>query len=439
LDVFSPSNFPATNPEVIEATAKSGGGNLLHGLENLTEDTERELTHQEPVGTENFQVGKDVAITPGKVVYRNELVELIQYSPTTETVQAEPILFIPAWIMKYYILDLSPQNSLVKYLVDRGHTVFMVSWRNPSSDDAHLGMDDYRRLGVMRPIEAVTQIVGGQRIHAVGYCLGGTMLTIAAAAMARDGDDRLASVSLFATQTDFSEVGEISLFIDESQVTFLEDLMWEQGYLDAKRMSAAFQLLRSADLIWSRMVRDYLLGERRPMIDLMAWNQDATRMPYRMHSEYLRDLFINNELFEGKYQVEGSPIAISNIQVPLFVVSTEKDHVAPWHSVYKIHLQADAPLTFVLTNGGHNAGIISEPGHPRRHFRTATTHDGARYVDPETWVARTPVKEGSWWPEWEAWLSTKSSSEKVEGRTIAPERKTLPPLCEAPGTFVLGK
>ena len=439
LDFFSPSNFPVTNPEVIEATVDSAGGNLLHGLENLTEDMIRELAHEEPVGTENFRVGRDVAITPGKVVYRNELVELIQYSPNTDNVQAEPILFIPAWIMKYYILDLSPNNSVVKYLVDRGHTVFMVSWRNPTSDDAHLGMDDYQRLGVMLPVDVVTKIVGQRKIHAVGYCLGGTMLTIAAATMARDGDDRLASVSLFATQTDFSEVGEISLFIDESQVTFLEDLMWEQGYLDSKRMYAAFQLLRSADLIWSRMVRDYLLGERRPMIDLMAWNQDATRMPYRMHSEYLRDLFINNELFEGKYKVDGSPIAISNIQVPIFVVSTEKDHVAPWHSVYKIHLQADAPLTFVLTNGGHNAGIVSEPGHPRRHFRAATTNDGPPYTDPDVWFARTPAQQGSWWPEWEAWLSAKSSPETVEARTIPADRKTFPPLCEAPGAYVLGK
>jgi polyhydroxyalkanoate synthase len=439
LDLFSPSNFVATNPEVIEATAEQGGGNFLDGLQNLTEDVARELANQEPVGAEDFRVGKDVAVTPGKVVYRNDLVELIQYSPTTDKVQAEPILFIPAWIMKYYILDLSPHNSVVKYLVDRGHTVFMVSWRNPTWKDANLGMDDYRRLGVMLPLNVVSRIIPGRKIHAVGYCLGGTMLTIAAATMARDEDDRLASLTLFATQTDFSEVGEISLFIDESQVTFLEDLMWEQGYLDARRMSAAFQLLRSTDLIWSRMVRDYLLGNRRPMIDLMAWNQDTTRLPYRMHKEYLRHLFIDNELFEGKYEVEGSPVAISNINVPIFVVSTEKDHVAPWHSVYKIHLQADAPLTFVLTNGGHNAGIISEPGHDRRHYRVATSHDGRPYVDPDVWLARTPTIEGSWWPEWESWLSAQSSSDELGPRTITADRATFPPLCDAPGTYVLQK
>ncbi len=439
LDFFSPSNLAATNPEVIEATAEHAGLNFFRGLRNLTEDVARELAHREAAGAEDFRVGKDVAVSPGKVVYRNDLVELIQYSPTTEKVQAEPVLIIPAWIMKYYILDLSPHNSVVKYLVDRGHTVFMVSWRNPTSEDAHLGMEDYRRLGVMLPLDVVTKIVAGRKVHAVGYCLGGTMLTIAAATMARDGDDRLASVTLFATQTDFSEVGEISLFIDESQVTFLEDLMWEQGYLDAKRMSAAFQLLRSADLIWSRMVRDYLLGDRDPMIDLMAWNQDATRLPYRMHTEYLRHLFIDNELFEGKYKVEGSPVAISNIAVPIFVVSTEKDHVAPWRSVYKINLQADAPLTFVLTSGGHNAGIISEPGHPRRHYRVTTSEDGRPYVDPDVWFARTAAKEGSWWPEWESWLRARSSPEEVEPRSITADRTTFPPLCDAPGEYVLEK
>jgi polyhydroxyalkanoate synthase len=291
----------------------------------------------------------------------------------------------------------------------------------------------------MAPLDVVTTIVPDRKVHTVGYCLGGTLLTIAAASMGREGDQRLAGVTLFATQTDFSEAGEISLFIDESQVTFLEDLMWEQGYLDAKRMSAAFQLLRSADLIWSRMVRDYLLGERQPMIDLMAWNQDATRLPYRMHTEYLRDLFINNELFEGKYLVDGSPIAISNINVPIFVVSTEKDHVAPWRSVYKIHLQADAPLTFVLTNGGHNAGIISEPGHPRRHFRVSTTNDGVPFVDPDVWFARTPVKEGSWWPEWEGWLRERSGNEEVAARTIGATGETFPALGDAPGAYVLEK
>jgi polyhydroxyalkanoate synthase len=437
LDMFSPSNCPLTNPEVLKTTIEQNGANLGRGFFNCVEDVERELAHMEPSGTENFRVGDNVAVTPGKVVYRNQLVEVIQYEPTTETVHKEPILFIPAWIMKYYILDLSPHNSMVKYLVDRGHTVFMVSWKNPDAGDAYLGMSDYRRYGIMAPLDVVSTIVPTRKVHAVGYCLGGTLLSIAAAAMGRDGDDRLASVTLLATQTDFAEAGELTLFIDESQVAFLQDIMWDQGYLDTKQMAGAFQLLRSNDLIWSRMVRDYMLGDRRPLSDLMDWNADPTRMPFRMHSEYLERMFLKNELANGQYEVEGRPVSISNIRPPMFVVSTQKDHVAPWRSVYKIHLQADAPITFVLTSGGHNAGIISEPGHPRRHYRVATHGDAEPYLDPDTWFDTTPIKEGSWWPEWEFWLRTKSTPDLVEPPGVG--GNGYPFLCDAPGTYVLAK
>lgn len=437
LDVFSPSNFPLTNPEVLKVTYQEGGANLGRGLVNFVEDVERELANLEPKGTENFRIGEDVAVTPGKVVYRNQLIELIQYEPTTETVHREPILIIPAWIMKYYILDLSPHDSMVKYLVDRGHTVFMVSWKNPDASDAYLGMSDYRRLGIMAPLDVVSSIVPDCKVHAVGYCIGGTLLTIAAAAMGRNGDDRLASLTLFATETDFTDAGELTLFIDESQVAFLQDMMWDKGYLDTKQMTGAFYLLRSRDLIWSRMVRDYLLGDRRPPNDLMAWNADATRLPFRMHSEYLEWIYLRNQLANGEYKVDGRPVSISSIRPPLFVVSTEKDHVAPWKSVYKIHLQADAPITFVLTSGGHNAGIISEPGHPRRQYRISTHGDGATYRDPDTWYETTPVKQGSWWPEWQAWLESKSAPELVEPPTLGGNAFT--PLCDAPGTYVMVK
>ena len=435
LDIFSPSNFPLTNPEVLRHTARQGGANLVRGGVNLLEDLERSLSGKQPVGAEAYEPGRNVAITPGSVIYRNELIELIQYAPTTETVHAEPVLIVPAWIMKYYILDLSPQNSLIKHLVEQGFTVFAISWRNPGPEHRELGMADYRRLGVAAALDAVAAVVPDRKVHAVGYCLGGTLLAIAAAAMARDDKDRLKSLTLLAAQTDFTEPGELELFINESQLAFLEDMMWEQGFLDTKQMAGAFQLLRSNDLIWSRMVRNYLLGEREGMTDLMAWNADLTRMPFRMHSEYLRRLFLNNDLAEGRYRVDGRPVALTDIRVPIFAVGTQRDHVAPWRSVYKINLLADAAVTFLLTSGGHNAGIVSEPGHPRRRYQVAARKAQDRYVDPETWAAQTPSHEGSWWPEWMAWLARQSSPE-TPPPDMGAAGEGYAPLCDAPGTYV---
>jgi polyhydroxyalkanoate synthase len=424
------------NPEIMRATAKQGGINLVRGTQNFIEDWERAISCKKPVGADAFTVGKNLATTPGKVVFRNRLIELIQYTPTTEMVFAEPVLIIPAWIMKYYILDLSPHNSLVKYLVDKGHAVFMISWKNPGSEDRDLNMEDYRTLGVMDAIEAVSAIVSGQKIHAAGYCLGGTLLCIVAATMGRDSDDRLKSVTILAAESDFTEAGELMVFIDESQINYLENLMWDQGYLDAKQMAGAFQLLRSNDLIWSRLVHDYLLGQREPMIDLMAWNADTTRMPYRMHSEYLRKLFLNNDLAEGRYEVKGKPVAITDIRVPIFAVGTEKDHVAPWRSVYKIHLFADTDVTFVLTTGGHNAGVVSEPGHPHRSYQIGMKKETEKYVDPETWQALTPKHEDSWWPAWQDWLGRHSSS-RISMPSLGSSESGYPPLDDAPGTYVL--
>ena len=435
LDIMAPSNGILTNPVVLAKTIRDGGMNLVRGWQNWLEDWERQSGGHKPVGAENFVVGRDVAVTPGKVVFRNDLIELIQYSPATATVAAEPVLIVPAWIMKYYILDLSPANSLVRFLVERGHTVFIVSWKNPDENDRELGMDDYRKRGIGAALDAIGEIVPRRKVHAVGYCLGGTMLAITAAVMARDGDRRLASLSLFAAQVDFTEAGELTLFINDSQVAFLEDMMWAQGFLDGRQMAGAFQILRSNDLTWSRLVHDYLMGERAPLSDLMAWNADATRMPFRMHSEYLRKLFLENELAEGRYVADGKPVALGDLKLPMFVVGTEQDHVAPWRSVYKIHLYTQADVTFLLASGGHNAGIVSEPGHPGRTYRIGAPKTD-HYVDPDTWLATAATKPGSWWLEWAEWLGRHSSGARANAPADAGSAKHRP-LCDAPGTYVL--
>ena len=435
LDTMAPSNLPWANPDVLERTQREGGLNLWRGVQHAVQDFWRGANHQAPEGSEAFAVGRDLAVTPGKVVLRNHLIELIQYSPATTTVHAEPVLIVPAWIMKYYILDLSPHNSLVRWLVAQGHTVFCISWRNVTQEDRDLSLDDYRCLGVMAALDAVGAIVRQRKVHAVGYCLGGTLLAIAAAAMARAHDDRLASMSLLAAQTDFTEPGELQLFIDPAQVHMLDSMMWQRGYLTAEQMSGAFQMLQSNDLIWSRVVHDYLMGERAPMIDLMAWNADTTRMPYRMHSEYLHRLFLGNDLAAGRMLVDGHSIALQNILAPMFAVGTERDHVAPWQSVYKIHYLADTGVTFVLTNGGHNAGIVSEPGHAHRHFRMLAKAAADPCLSPEEWQAAAPVRDGSWWPAWQAWLVQHSSAKRV-----APPPRGItggPPLGDAPGSYVL--
>jgi polyhydroxyalkanoate synthase len=490
LDRFSPSNFVATNPVVRAEVARQGGTNLWQGGLNAFDDWQRAATGRKPVGAEAFEVGSSVAVTPGKVVFRNRLIELIQYTPTESTfarsrvdsppsmssrrrpgssfasapsipalagatgargadgagrrpagtqprVYPQPVLIVPAWIMKYYILDLSPHNSLIRWLVAQGHTVFAISWKNPdpASDprDRDLGMTDYRELGVMAALDEVSAICAQARVHLVGYCLGGTLAATAAAQMARDHDDRLASLSLLAAQTDFEDPGEISLFIDDSQVTFLEDAMRDKGVLDAKKMAGAFQMLRSNDLIWSYRLNNYLLGKRQPMNDLTAWNADATRLPYRMHSEYLRQFFLENQLAHGRYQVQGRPVALTDIRVPVFGIGALTDHIAPWRSVYKIHILTDTDVTFALTSGGHNSGIVSEPGHAHRSYQVLHRRSGEPHLDPDAWLQAAPRREGSWWLAWQAWLAQHSSAR------VAPPpmgRAGRSALADAPGSYV---
>ncbi|MDP9927958.1 PHA/PHB synthase family protein [Variovorax paradoxus] len=438
LELLSPANCAISNPQVLQKIAATGGGSLASGAMHWIEDASRLAFGLPPAEAGSFRPGHEIALTPGKVILRNELIELIQYTPATPSVHAEPVLIVSAWIMKYYVLDLSPHNSLIRYLVASGHTVFAISWRNPKTADADLGMADYLRLGVMASLDAVGAVGPGRRVHAVGYCLGGTLMAIAAAAMARDNDDRLATLTLLAAQTDFTEPGELGLFIDESQLAFLEDIMSRQGYLSAEQMAAAFQALRPGELLWAPMVRSYLLGERLPMTDLTAWNADGTRMPYRMHADYLRSLFLDNALAAGRYLVDGRPVSLNDIDVPVFALGTLTDHVAPWRSVYKIHLLCDADITFVLTEGGHNGGILSEPGHPHRSHRLLKRTKNAPYAAADEFLERSPEMAGSWWPCFQQWLAGHSGPRRRPPSMGSP-RHGHPPIGDAPGIYVLSR
>ena len=457
LDALSPSNWPATNAEVQQRARETGGQNLRDGFQNFTADLKKQQgsgsdANPETLEPLTFEVGKDVAITPGKVVFRNHLIELIQYTPTTDKVYPEPLLIVPSCIMKYYILDLSPSNSMVRYLVGQGYTVFIVSWRNPDASDRDLGMQDYLRLGVMDAMAAIKERTKAPRIHALGYCLGGTFLAMVAAALGHEtraahqkapqrrredssGLDKLpalASVTLLAAQTDFSEPGEMGVFIDDDQIQALRQEMERKGYFSGKAMAGSFQFLNSRDLVWSRSTRRYLLGQDEVDFDLMSWNADVTRLPARMHSEYLSSLFLNNALATGHYRVGGVGVALMDIHAPMLVVGTTRDHVSPWRSVYKIHLQTDTHVTFILAAGGHNAGIVSEPGRPRRSYQIAATEDGHGWTGPDEWEANAPVREGSWWEAMDEWLKARS------GKPVAPpaiDPATV--LCDAPGEYVM--
>ena len=454
MDTFTPSNWLLTNPEALNKAQETQGQSLLQGYQHFSEDLRKAETARstpdvlEPL---TFEVGKDVAITPGKVVYRNHLIELIQYTPTTDKVYPEPLLIVPSCIMKYYILDLSQSNSMVKYLVGQGYTVFIISWRNPDASDRDLGMQDYLQMGVMDALAAVKERAGAPRVHALGYCLGGTFLSIVAAAMGRHTrmaqnqtagrrvEDRsmerlpeLASVTLLAAQTDFSEPGEMGVFIDDEQLKTLRQQMDLKGYLSGSAMAGSFQFLNMRELVFTRNTRRYLLGQEEADFDLMSWNSDLTRLPARMHSEYLSSLFLNNALATGKYRVAGQGIALMDIHAPMLVVGTTRDHVSPWRSVYKIHLQTDTHVTFVLAAGGHNAGIVSEPGRPRRSYQINSIEDNQGWVEPDEWLASAPTRQGSWWEAMDAWLKERS------GKPVAPP--AIDPahvLCDAPGEYVM--
>ena len=438
LEAASPANHLMANPELLELTRAQSGQNLVHGFKNWLQDIDGMLTSKAPTGSAEFKVGEAVAVTPGKVVYRNELIEVIQYGATTPSVHAEPILIVPAWIMKYYILDLSPRNSLVRFLVDKGHTVFMISWKNPIAADRNLGMDDYHNKGIRDALSAVGAIVPNVKIHAVGYCIGGTLLSIAAAKLAGEGKQVLASMTLFAAQTDFSEPGELSLFISPSQLSMLEAVMNKAGVLSSDKMGASFALLRAKDLLWTPAINTYLKGNREKLNDLMAWNSDGTRMPWRMHSEYLKQLYLQNDLAGGRFRVNGEAINLAAITLPMFVLGTETDHVAPWKSSYKTRaLTRSTDYTFVLTSGGHNGGIVCGPVNPKRRYRELTWKTAQDALDPDQWMQQAALHQGSWWPAWAAWLASHSGSADAPPPSLGNQSAGYRVLGDAPGDYVL--
>lgn len=437
LDMVAPTNNILTNPDILTRSIESNGLNLFNGWLNAIDDMTAQVFGRTTPQEGCLRVGFDVATTEGVVVARTPIAEIIHYKPRTASVHAIPVVIVPAWIMKYYILDLSPINSLIRHLLEAGFSVFIISWKNPGAEDRNVGLDHYRTQGVMAAIEAARAITGADQIHLTGYCLGGTLAAIVAAALGRDENHYLKSLSLFASQTDFHEAGELRLFINESQLALIEDMMWMRGYLQADEMAGTFHILRSNDLIWSRMISNYAMGERDKSADLMQWSEDSTRMPYRMQSEYLRWLYLENRLAEGRLIVGSQPVALRDITVPIFLVGTEWDHVAPWHSVYKLHLAAESDITFVLTKGGHNAGIVSPPGQIGRHYRIGTQRQNAAYIDPETWLKTHQPIEGSWWPAWFSWLDA-LAPEQITPPRLDNAALGYPALERAPGTYVHG-
>ncbi len=431
VDAISPSNFVATNPEVLKATLDTGGQNLLRGLENLLSDLSRGDGRLSITMTDMkaFRLGENIATTPGKIVFLNNLMQLIQYAPTTANVRKRPLLIIPPWINKFYVLDLQPKNSLIKWAVDQGHTVFVISWVNPDEKLAEKGFEDYLLEGPVAALDAIQKATGEPQVNAVGYCLGGTLLASTAAYLAANDDGRIASATYFVTLVDFSEVGDMAVFIDKEQLASLERRMRERGYLDAQDMSASFNMLRANDLIWSFVVNNYLLGKQQLPFDLLFWNSDSTRMPAAMHSFYLRKMYLENRLAEpGGITLAGTPIDLSRINIPSFILSTREDHIAPWKSTYAATRLYSGPIKFVLSASGHMAGVISAPGSKYGHWTNDDLPAGA-----DQWLSGATSHQGSWWPVWDSWV-TRLDDVRVPARE--PGGGNLPVIEDAPGSYV---
>ncbi len=432
VDAMAPSNFVLTNPEVLRATVETGGENLVKGLNNLLDDLERGKGRLSIRMTDYdaFRVGENIAVTPGKVVFQNDLMQLLQYTPTTETVLDKPLLIVPPWINKFYILDLRPKNSFIKWAVDQGHTVFVISWVNPDEKLAMKTFADYMREGPLAALDAIEKATGQQRVNAVGYCLGGTLLVSTLAWMAVENDDRVASATLLTTMTDFKEPGELGVFIDEEQLQNLEQKMSEHGYLDGRDMAMTFNMLRANDLIWSFVVNNYLLGKDPFPFDLLYWNSDSTRMPAAMHSFYLRKMYQENQLVvPGAIQLNGIAIDLSRIKTPLYMLSTREDHIAPWKSTYALTQHVSGPVKFVLAASGHIAGVVNPPAAGKYCFWT----NSRKPKSPDAWLNAAKQEDGSWWPDWHAW-ATRHGGKQVPARVPGDGR--LKCIEEAPGAYV---
>ncbi len=437
IRAVSPSNFSWSNPAAVTAMRRTAGKSVVDGAWNWFGDSLSLLAGRDPLDERRFSPGGEIAATPGTVVFRNALMELIQYSPSTPKVRVEPVLIIPAWIMKFYILDLSPKESLIRYLVDQGFTVFCVSWKNPTATDRNLELDDYRSAGVMDAMDVVSDVVPGAKIHGVGYCAGGTILSIAAAAMARDEDDRLGSLTLFAAMTDFEDPGEISTFLLEPQVTVLESVMDAQGYLDPAQMAFAFHALRADDLVWAPYIRRYLLGERRPGTQFDMWFHDGTRLPALMHSQYLRWLYLENRLAGGTLDAGGGLVNLRDVEAPLFAVGAERDHIAPWRSVFRAADLVSSESTLVLSGGGHNSAIVSPPGKSHAFYRIHSPDAAESRDERDSRMTHAPPTPGSWWPAWLRWLETHSSAGWVQPPAMGSRDRVRSRLDPAPGQYVL--
>ncbi|WP_083197094.1 class I poly(R)-hydroxyalkanoic acid synthase [Candidatus Viadribacter manganicus] len=432
VDAASPSNFLMTNPAALRAMFQTGGESLLKGVENLAEDLKRGKGNLAISQTDinAYRVGENVATTPGKVVFRNRVFELLQYNPTTEKVHEVPLLIFPPWINKFYILDLQPKNSMIKWLTDKGHTVFLVSWVNPAADMAEVGFEDYLREGIYEAVEAVTKAAGVDRMNTVGYCVGGTLLAAGLAHMAKKNDKRIQSATFFASQADFKLAGELLVFSDEQGIKFLEDKMDQAGgVLDAQTMADTFNSLRSNDLVWNYVVDNYYIGKQPPPFDLLYWNADQTRMPKALHLFYLRAFYRDNALTEGKLKLLGETLSLKDVTIPIFMQSSKEDHIAPAASVYRSALSFGGPVEYIIAGSGHIAGVINHPAANKYQYWTNANLKGAL----EDWQAFAVEHPGSWWPHWDQWLS-KISGPDVDARR--PGDGELQPLGDAPGEYV---